>query len=647
MHINPKVVAVAVLVAIVLAVAGVLLAPRYIENKINNKIEAVNAETGITVACDTIDVSGFLHIRLKGLTAQLDSGQSIAKIKFVDVTVNPIRYLLGGEALGMLQIDSADVSFWDGMLEGRENYDTVQAESEDDVAGIQRLIQKTLQLIPQHLSINTLTLRYGKGRNKNIFIVRSALKEGAEVAANLFMGVGRDTSSMLISGTFDGESWNMLFRSASRKTVHIPYAKNFSSSYVGFDSVRVSGSFTDQGSLRAVHNFWAYNSAVSHFRLSNSTVHVPYFAGSIDAGFTSDEFEIFDSSYVQINELKVYMTMDFEYRSPKHLQLSINTRQCSAQSFLESLPPGMFSCLTGMKIKGDIAISLNADIDYDDLDDLQFNVDVLSSGIKIQRYGQCNLGLMSGDFSYSVYEDGRFVRSIPITSSNPNFVPYDEISPYLRESVQIAEDGQFFAHRGFIAESFRHALVQNLKAGRFVRGGSTISQQLVKNVFLSRSKTIFRKLEEAAIVWLIEEQHLTPKKRMFEVYLNVIEWAPGVYGIAEAADFYFGKRASELTLAESIYLTSLVPKPKKFVYSFGKDGLLRSHYGRYYQFLSRNLLATGRIQPADTVGLVPIRRLTGRAAQYIVSDTIQIADSILEQDLWIDSTSVITTTNEQ
>lgn len=647
MRFNPKIAAGAALAVIVLAAAGVLLAPRYIESKIKSKIESINSETAITVACDTIDVSGFLHIRLKGLTAVQDSGEAIARIQFIDVTVNPIRYLFGGEALGMLQIDSADVSFWEGMLDGPESADSSESsESEDDDAGLQPLIQKALQLVPQHLSINALTLRYGKGRNKNIFIVRSALKEGADVSANLFMGVGRDTSSVLISGLFDGESWNVLFRSASRKSVHIPYAKQFSNSYVGFDSVRVSGSFTDQGSLRAVHNIWVYNSAVSHFRLSNGMVHVPYFAGSIDAGFTSDEFEIFDSSYVQINDLKVNLTVDYEYRAPKHLQMNISTRKCRAQSFLESLPPGMFSCLSGMKINGDIAISLDADIDYDDLDALKFDVDVQSSCIKILHYGKSNLGLMSGDFSYSVYEEGRFVRSIPITASNPNFVPYDQISPFLRESVQIAEDGQFFAHRGFIAESFRHALVQNLKAGRFVRGGSTISQQLVKNVFLSRSKTIFRKLEEASIVWLIEEQHLTSKKRMFEVYLNVIEWAPGVYGVAEAADFYFGKRASDLTLAESIYLTSLVPKPKKFKYTFGKDGLLRSHYGRYYKFLSRNLLATGRIQPSDTVGLVPIRRLTGRAAQYILSDTIQVADSVLEQDLWIDSSAVVPTTIE-
>ena len=92
--------------------------------------------------------------------------------------------------------------------------------------------------------------------------------------------------------------------------------------------------------------------------------------------------------------------------------------------------------------------------------------------------------------------------------------------------------------------------------------------QLVKNVFLNRNKNFARKLEEALIVWLIENERLTSKERMYEVYLNIVEWGPLVYGIQEASAYYFNKRPSQLNTEESIFLASIIPKPKHFRSSF-------------------------------------------------------------------------------
>ena len=149
----------------------------------------------------------------------------------------------------------------------------------------------------------------------------------------------------------------------------------------------------------------------------------------------------------------------------------------------------------------------------------------------------------------------------------------------------------------------REALVQDLKVRRFARGGSTISMQLVKNVFLNRNKNIARKLEEALIVWLIERQRLTSKERMYEVYLNIAEWGPLVYGIHEAADFYFAKRPSELTLEESIYLASIIPKPKHFKNSFTPDGRLKESQEGYFRLIARRLVVKGVISEAQAEGV--------------------------------------------
>jgi len=104
-------------------------------------------------------------------------------------------------------------------------------------------------------------------------------------------------------------------------------------------------------------------------------------------------------------------------------------------------------------------------------------------------------------------------------------------------------------------------MILNIKERRFARGGSTITMQLVKNVFLNRNKTIARKMEEILLVWLIENQQLCSKERMFEVYLNIIELGPHIYGANEAAHFYFNKDASKLTLPESIFIASIIPRP--------------------------------------------------------------------------------------
>ena len=148
---------------------------------------------------------------------------------------------------------------------------------------------------------------------------------------------------------------------------------------------------------------------------------------------------------------------------------------------------------------------------------------------------------MNEPFEYTVYEQGEPVRSFEIGPANPSFRPFNAVSRYLPLAIMQSEDAGFFYHNGFIPSAIRESLIQDIKERRFARGGSTLSMQLVKNVFLSRNKTIARKLEEMLIVWLIESDHLTSKERMFEVYLNIAEWGPMIYGAAEASRYYFAK----------------------------------------------------------------------------------------------------------
>ena len=141
--------------------------------------------------------------------------------------------------------------------------------------------------------------------------------------------------------------------------------------------------------------------------------------------------------------------------------------------------------------------------------------------------------------------------------------------------------------------------------------------QLVKNVFLNRHKNIARKLEEALIVWLIESQRLTSKERMYEVYLNIIEWGPMVYGAAEASRFYFEKEPADLSVSEAIFLASIIPKPKHFRSVFNPDATLRENQLEYYRVIARRLAAKGLMTEEEAEIFRPDVQVKGEARRFL------------------------------
>lgn len=142
------------------------------------------------------------------------------------------------------------------------------------------------------------------------------------------------------------------------------------------------------------------------------------------------------------------------------------------------------------------------------------------------------------------------------------WVPLSRVSPYLVKAVLIAEDDKFWKHEGFDYEAIQKAIEKDIKAKKFKLGGSTISQQLVKNLYLSPAKNPFRKIAEAIITWRMEKA--LSKKRILELYLNVVEWGEGIFGAEAASRHYFGKSASELTSDEAARLAAVLPNPRKY-----------------------------------------------------------------------------------
>lgn len=145
---------------------------------------------------------------------------------------------------------------------------------------------------------------------------------------------------------------------------------------------------------------------------------------------------------------------------------------------------------------------------------------------------------------------------------NKKYVPLNQIPQILQTSILELEDDRFYQHRGFDIEEIFNAVSSHLEKGRRLRGASTLSQQLVKNLYLTHERTFRRKIFEALIT--IKLEATLPKRKIIEIYINSIDWGRGLLGISDASHYYFKKRPRDLSLKESIFLAAIIPNPKRF-----------------------------------------------------------------------------------
>lgn len=167
-----------------------------------------------------------------------------------------------------------------------------------------------------------------------------------------------------------------------------------------------------------------------------------------------------------------------------------------------------------------------------------------------------------GKTSMMQYREAEWLAKGRRQRINQQWVPYSRISPFLLKAVIIAEDDKFWRHEGFDFDAIQKAMEKDLKAGKFKAGGSTISQQLAKNLYLKPEKSLVRKIKEAVITWELERT--LSKKRIIELYLNVVEWGDGIFGAEAASRHYFGKSAIDLSPMEAARLAVVLPNPKRF-----------------------------------------------------------------------------------
>ncbi|MFO0750935.1 MAG: biosynthetic peptidoglycan transglycosylase [Myxococcota bacterium] len=302
-----------------------------------------------------------------------------------------------------------------------------------------------------------------------------------------------------------------------------------------------------------------------------------------------------------------------EGRTVPRVHVALDLPETPLQSVIDAIPAAMMPLLEGLRVDGTLRWPLSIDLDLAKPGDIQVHSDPVLSGFGVISMGRhVDFNELRGTHSYRIrLGDGTPGERLvgPYTGS---WVPLESITPYLPAALTTTEDGTFYSNDGVSTMAMKESLSTNLDRGAFVRGASTITQQLVKNLYLGGEKTLSRKLQELFIAWQMTKT--LSKGEIMALYLNAIEFGPGIYGIGDAAWYYFGKRAGDLTLTEAIYLASIVPGPRRYHYFF-EEGKITERWRSYLIALLKVMLERQKITPDELEAAAPYEvRFRGTAA---------------------------------
>lgn len=260
--------------------------------------------------------------------------------------------------------------------------------------------------------------------------------------------------------------------------------------------------------------------------------------------------------------LEARLAGDFT-QGPEHWSLHVDASvpQTDAQAAISGIPAALIPMLQGYQLDGAFAGRVKISADSRRLDETQLDVELDTENVRVIKAGPLSpIPSLAQDFELQVLA---LPGDRKIGPGVEGWVNYDDLPSVVPQAITSAEDGGFWKHNGFSMPGIRAALVKNLEAGGLVRGGSTISQQVVKNLFLNHDRTVSRKLQEVLLTWHMEQA--VSKERILEIYLNMLHLGPGIYGIRDASRVIFRKMPSRLSLREAVFLGSVLPNPNRFV----------------------------------------------------------------------------------
>lgn len=632
---------------LILLAIGIILLFSFRESLLKEAIAKVTAKMerdyDAKLSIKTAEFDGLTGIKITNITLVPKNADTLFDIQKLSTSIRFMPLFVGDIQIGTLFIENGLVQLtkkgnrknFSAFLKKEKNpTDSGEKQKRDYADLAYKLISKGLNLVPTDMEIKNLTFKLDDNGKKakinlqKLRLVDKQLETSIDVQTNTFQQKWR------IAGFADprNSKADIAFTNRDTGAIKVPYFDERFNLKSSFDSIRikVDNISKSRGVLNIDGTSSITNLSVNHPKIATKDVLFEKAAFDYHLVLDQNNIGIDSSSTAVLNKIKFhpYVNLNTETDTIYALKVAIPTMK--AQDFIESLPKGLFTHFEGMEAQGAFDYHLDFEFNKNKPNTLVFESKINKKDFKITKYGEADLNKINGPFTYRAIENDQLQRPVFVGESNPNYTPLSEISPYLRKSVLTTEDPSFFSHRGFINEAFKQSIIKNIKTKKFSRGGSTISMQLVKNVFLTREKTLSRKLEEILLVYILENNRIVSKERMLEVYFNVIEWGPNIYGIGEASQFYFQKHPSQLSLNECLFLASIVPSPKKFMWKFDNTGNLRNQGTVQQKYLTNLMLRRGILTSEDTIFKSFPVQVTGRARSFlrITEKDTTIVDSL-------------------
>ena len=593
--------------------------------KITAKIE-LDYDSNFSIKAATFE--GFSGVSLTEITLTPKNADTLFHIQKIRTSVNIWQLLLGDVQLGTLEIKNGlvqliqkgDVKNFAAFLK-KDNKEPNSSDKKDYAAFAYRIISKVLNLVPTDMDVENLTFKLDDNGKKATIDINKLVLINKELQTSIHVITNTFEQRWKIKGYADPRNKKADIRIFNIDTgaIKVPYFDERYGLISSFDSIRLNIENIDKksGELHIDGFASITNLKINHPKIARNDVVIKNARFDYRFLLGDDFISIDSSSTAQLNKIKFHPYIAYETVQDTIYKLKVMLPKMKAQDFISSLPDGLFTNFQGMEAEGTFDYKLDFKYNKNKPNELVFDSNLKKENLKITKYGAANLNKLNGEFVYRAIIKDVFQRPILVGNANPNYTPLEQISPYLRKSVLTTEDPSFFSHRGFINEAFKQSIIKNIKTKKFSRGASTISMQLVKNVFLTREKTLSRKLEEILLVYILENNRIVSKERMLEVYFNVIEWGPNVYGIGEASHFYFQKKPSELDLNECLYLARIIPSPKKFMYQFNNQGTLRDFAVNQDNFLTNIMIRRGLLTIDDTIFKHQNVHISGPAKSYL------------------------------
>ncbi|HOS48913.1 MAG TPA: biosynthetic peptidoglycan transglycosylase [Bacteroidia bacterium] len=633
-------------VLLLLFVSVILLRQPILDFVINKAKDKFNERYHAKLNVGDAGFMGFRDVYVSDVSLVPESGDTLFQLKSLKARISISKLLRMHVGFRELIVDSATLSLV--KRDSVDNYMVFLKRKKDDSdttdvnSGVglnerfSSIYEKINDIFNEQITVRKFKASYRNNTAEEMVSIPELYFDGKIFQSSVITSSVEGVNLWLVNGNADARNgtYDFSVRRTRGNAFALPFVDLVDGFKVCFDSAQVHfAADISEDDIPLKGKFEMSNLLVNHWRISPNDVVIPKMVFDLNGGVNSDSIYTSTGTVFNLNTLPIKIDAAYAKSPEKKVKLNLAFSTLNAQELFDALPNGMFNTFTGFQAKGELDYHLNFSIPISHPHDLIFDSKLQSKHFSIVHYGNENFGKINAPFSFLAMDGDRPVRSFLVGDGNPSFAALADISPYLQNCVLTSEDPSFFNHAGFVEESFRESIATNFQKGRFVRGGSTLSMQLVKNVFLSRNKTISRKLEEALIVWLIEQNRIVTKERMFEVYLNIIEWGPNIYGIGEASKFYFEKYPSQLTLAESIYLASIIPHPKYFRYSFDATGNLKPYMANFYKLVSGRLVKREKIAQSEADSLIPNVKLSGAALNFILPvDTVPV-DSLELQDI--------------